>query len=334
MAYYNYDKALSYNALFNFILTTRGLGKTYGAKLKVIKKFLKTGEQFIYIRRYKDELSTIDTFFNDIIANNEFPEHEFKVVQKKFYIDGKICGYAIPLSISQRLKSTSYPNVTTIIYDEFIINTSNIRYLTNEVYTFLEFFETVARKRNNVRAIFLANNVSIINPYFQYFNCVPKENNRFTLAQDGEVLVEIYKDDEFNEEKYKTKFGKLIQGTTYGNYAIENESLIDNNKFVLKKKPNDLIFCFSVKYKESELGYWLSFKEGIFYVCKDVQPNSKHRFTVTKDDHDINYTMYNSLTQFTMFKEYIRYYRYGYVRYKDIESKHIAYDVMKFMNIR
>ena len=82
MAYYNYDKALSYNALFNFILTTRGLGKTYGAKLKVIKKFLKTGEQFIYIRRYKDELSTIDTFFNDIIANNEFPEHEFKVVQE------------------------------------------------------------------------------------------------------------------------------------------------------------------------------------------------------------------------------------------------------------
>lgn len=334
MAYYNYDRALSYNALFSFILTTRGLGKTYGAKVRVIKRFLKYGEQFVYLRRYKDELSTIDTFFNDIINNNEFEGHEFKVHQKKFYIDGKLCGYAIPLSISQRLKSTSYPYVTTIIFDEFIINTSNIRYLTNEVVTFLEFFETVARRRDNVRALFLANNVSLINPYFQYFNCVPKENNRFTLAKDGQILVEVFKDDDFNEEKYQTKFGKLIKDTTYGNYAIENESLVDNDKFVQPYKPKDLTFAFSIKFNNTELGYWISFKDSVFYVSKDIQPTSKHRYTLTKDDHDIDFVMYDKLSAFPMFKEFIRYFRYGYVRFKDIEIKSVCYSTMKYMNVR
>ena len=334
MGWYNYDKALSYNALFTFILTTRGLGKTYGAKLKVINKFLKKGEQFIYVRRYKDELSTISTFFNDIIANKEFEGHTFKVVGKTFYIDDKICGYAIPLSISQRLKSTSYPDVTTLIYDEFIINKGNIQYLRDEVYTFLEFFETVARKRNNVRAIFLANNVSLINPYFQYFNCIPKNNNRFTLAQDGEVLVEVFKDEVFNEEKYKTKFGKLIKNTTYGNYAIENESLLDDKTFVDKNRPSDAQFCFSVKFRGVELGYWICFEDNIFYVCKDVQSNSRYRYAITKDDHDINYTMVNNLTQFSLFKEYVKFYKYSMVKFKDQECKQMCYETMKYLGIR
>ena len=32
MAYYNYDKIRSYNALMNIIMTNRGFGKTYGFK--------------------------------------------------------------------------------------------------------------------------------------------------------------------------------------------------------------------------------------------------------------------------------------------------------------
>ena len=39
--YYNYNKIRSYNALFNFIISNRGGGKSYGAKEMVIKNFLK-----------------------------------------------------------------------------------------------------------------------------------------------------------------------------------------------------------------------------------------------------------------------------------------------------
>ena len=279
MSYYNFDRALSYNALLNFILTTRGLGKTYGAKKLVINRFLKKKEKFIYLRRYKDELSTIETFFDDISKDEQFKNVEFKIRGKDFYINNEHCGKAMILSISQRYKSSPFPDYTTIIFDEFIINTTNIRYLKNEPWHFLEFFSTVARKRNNVRAILLANNISLINPYFQYFNCIPKSGNRFTLAKDGEILVDICKDEEFNEEMYKTKFGKLIKGTTYGNYAIENESLLDNNEFINKKRANDSCFMFSILHNNIELGFWISYNDEKIHVSKDIQ---KLSFTILK----------------------------------------------------
>lgn len=47
---------LSYNALLTFIVTGRGLGKSYGSKKFVAKHFLKKKKQFVYLRRYKTEL--------------------------------------------------------------------------------------------------------------------------------------------------------------------------------------------------------------------------------------------------------------------------------------
>lgn len=54
--YWDINKSLSYNALFNFIIGARGVGKSYGAKKLAIQNFLKKGKQFVYVRRYKEEL--------------------------------------------------------------------------------------------------------------------------------------------------------------------------------------------------------------------------------------------------------------------------------------
>lgn len=50
-----------------------GVGKTYGASKMVIQKFIKKGEQFAYIRRYKPELKkAVPNFFEALENNNEF----------------------------------------------------------------------------------------------------------------------------------------------------------------------------------------------------------------------------------------------------------------------
>ena len=68
--YYDYDKISSYNATFNMIITNRGFGKTYGAKKRAINKFLKKGEQFIYVRRYKSIIHNwIKLQFNPICTS-------------------------------------------------------------------------------------------------------------------------------------------------------------------------------------------------------------------------------------------------------------------------
>lgn len=334
--YYNYDKLMSYNALFNFVLSGRGYGKSFGAKERVIKNFLKKGEQFIYVRRYKTELKKRTLFFDDIAHN--FKEHKLEVKGNNAYIDGKIAGYFIPLSTSRTEKSTSYPNVTTIIFDEFVIDKGNLRYLENEVETFLDLYETVARLREKegkkpVKALFLANKVSIVNPYFIYFNCVPKNDERFNLFKDGNIIIEQFTNEDFATEKYKTRFGQLIKGTEYGDYSVDNKSLRDNTSFILNKKPKNLNFLFSIYYKNKEIGIWINYKDGICYVCNNFLEDSKQRYVLMREDMDFNYIMYNHLANYFLFKEFGKYYKNGLVYFENIETKNHCIDIMKFMNV-
>ena len=83
--YFNGDKADSYDALFNFIILARGLGKTYNYTKLVIRRFLKDEtNQFIYLRRYKSELKTsAPKFFDAVIANNEFPNVKLEYKHRK-----------------------------------------------------------------------------------------------------------------------------------------------------------------------------------------------------------------------------------------------------------
>ena len=67
--WYTYDKVLTYNAMLNFIIGERGVGKSYGIKKHVLKKFKKKHKQFIYLRRYDTELRKSlkdNEFFKDI----------------------------------------------------------------------------------------------------------------------------------------------------------------------------------------------------------------------------------------------------------------------------
>ena len=59
MHYYNYNRILSYNAPVNILIGERGCGKSYGAKNYVIKQFLKNHSQFVYLRRYENELKAL-----------------------------------------------------------------------------------------------------------------------------------------------------------------------------------------------------------------------------------------------------------------------------------
>ena len=50
--YLDFEKPLSYNALLSFIITERGLGKSYGGKKFVAKRFIKRKKQFVYLKAY------------------------------------------------------------------------------------------------------------------------------------------------------------------------------------------------------------------------------------------------------------------------------------------
>lgn len=153
-------------------------------------------------------------FFDQIKSDPELSGHKFSNKKDTMYIDDKLCGYAIPLSIANILKSSTYENVDTIIFDEFIIDKGCYHYLQNEVTQFLDLLETIGRLRD-IRVILLANAISITNPYFTYFNITLPYNSNIKTFKDGLIAIEYIKNEEYRQVKKQSKFGKLIEGTSY-----------------------------------------------------------------------------------------------------------------------
>ena len=255
--YYDYQKILSYNAFLSFLIGERGVGKTYGAIKFCISRFLKKGEQFAYIRRYKTELNEARSkIFKSLKQNNEFVNNLYNK-GNTFYCDDKICGFGMTLSTAQNLKSSNYDDVKTIIFDEFIPQ-SGKHYLKDEVYTFLNLIETISRLRET-RVILLGNADDLINPYFLYFDISISKNTEISTFKDGLILVNYMKNIPYREKKKNSRFGKLVENTPYAQFAIDNEFINNNNDFI-EKKTNTAKFQFAITYKNNTYGIWFDFK--------------------------------------------------------------------------
>lgn len=317
--YYNYDRISGYDATFSFIISERGLGKTYGALVKAIKNFLKTGNWFIYLRRYKSELvKAVPHLFDAIILNNEFPDYNFYVEANKFYIQAKELegekgskvqfGEAIALSTANILKSTNFSQVSLIIFDEFLLATGVFHYLRNEVETLLDAVETIGRLRD-VKVFFLGNMISLTNPYFTYFDLSLPYHSEFKTFKDGLIVVHYAKNLEYRKVKKASKFGRLIDGTHYASYAIDNEALIDNNNFIGSKDGECKNYSV-IKIHGKKYGIWRSKIDGRYYVSNDYDPNNPCTFTFANTDHDENTILMNAKRS-PWFKAVIENYKIG-----------------------
>ncbi len=341
--YYDLYKTLTYNALFNFIIGNRGGGKTYGAKLWAIKDFLKKEEEFIYVRRYKTELTTVKNFFADI--SQEFPDTEFKVEGSSFFINGKKAGEAMALSTSKIKKSNSYPRVTKIIFDEFIIDKGVYKYLPHEVEYFLDLYETIARMRD-VKVFFLANAITQTNPYFIYFDIeLPYNKKVQTFYNNGQgkfekrknkeypdVLIEMVRNDDFIKEKKKQRFGQLIAGTQYSDYAVENTFLRDSSTFI-EKKAERCRYLYSITYLGYVFGVWHDFKNGLLFLSLDTEKDNRINFAFTTDDHKLNTMLISSVSKSASLKQLFDGYKIGYLRFESMDIKNIFHDLIKHISI-
>lgn len=327
--YYNPNKMLSYNRILNFVIGARGVGKSYAFKKQPITRFIKNGEQFIYLRRYKGELRKLKTYFNDIAP--AFPEHKFEVKGWELYIDGKQAGWGIPLSTWQTEKSNSYPRVTTIIYDEFIREKDKSGYLPNEVDALLNFMDTVFRNRDNVRCVCLSNAITIVNPYFLYFNVVPNINKRFNAYKS--LVVEIPNSSEFSNERRKTRFGQLIEGTEYADMSLDNEFVNDSSVFIEKRTSNSK-FSFSVTYKGMTMGVWVDVNEGVMFLSHDTDPSTKLNFAMTSEDLTENNMLMSNWKSNYYLKKLVSAFTNGYLRFDNQVIRNISYELFKKMNIQ
>lgn len=287
--WYDFAPILSRGATFNFIAGGRGIGKTYGAKKRAIRNALAKGEQFIYLRRYKSELTpSKQTFFADV--GNEFPEWDFRVARNEAQAapvstqdDDKrpwqVIGYFVPLSTAQAQKGVSFHNVTEIIFDEFITERGNLRYLPDEVSVMLNFYSTVDRYQDKTRVLFLANSVSIMNPYFIQYDIRPDETRQeFMLKADGFIAAHFPNSADFQSSVYQTAFGKFIQDTEYAEYAVGN-LFGDNHLKMLAAKGSKATYLYTLELKSATVSIWYDVSNGEYYA-QTKQPKQPIVFTL------------------------------------------------------
>lgn len=322
--YYDYNKLISYNGLLNFVIGERGVGKTFGAKKFVINDFLKNGNQFVYIRRYKTELDiAMQGFFEQLQDNGLFTDCEFKVKTSKnkvteFLCDGETIGFAFPLSTANIMKSASFTKVKTIIFDEFLIDNGAYHFLRNEITQFLDTIESVSRMRD-IRVLLLGNAISTANPYFNYFNIHLPYNSEFATFKDGLIVVNYVKNMEYREAKRKTKFGHLIDGTEYGRYAIDNEFLRDTKSFIGKKTPKAKNFALIVT-ENGKFGVWRDYHEGLLFISKDYDPSNPCKIALDTSVHNEDTIMKQSRANYEM-RMVVEFYRIGCLYFETQQIK-------------
>jgi len=330
--YYDITKILTYNAFINILIGERGVGKTYSVSKFVTKQYINKKHEFAYIRRYKSEISkSARHFFDALKVNNEFPKHELLVKGSTFQIDGLTAGYSMPLTTAQSLKSVNFSKVKYIIFDEFIVENGRNNYLKNEVEIFLGLIETIARMRD-VKIFMLGNAVTQFNPYFMFFNLTLPYNNDIKTFKNGLILVQYMENLEYRKNKKESKFGKLVEGTEYEDYAINNSFRLENNDFISKKSGSSK-FSFAMKYKDNILGVWLDYNNGCVYVSFDYDKNGCI-FACTNDDHSPNTMLLSVAKKYRGFKLFIDNYKLGNVFFENNKIKSISNEIIRLLLIR
>ena len=344
--FWDIGRTLTHNMLINIIVGNRGGGKSYGGKSRAVDNFIKRKEQFGYIRRYKDDLKKpLEQFFKDI--SQDFPDYECKVEGEKVYIrlkpgndkqkwtEDDIAGYGFSLSTANNKKSMSFPNVTMLIFDEFLLEEGNQRYLPNEVEKLLNLYETVARPGSNhprVTLWLLGNAISITNPYFLYWNLrMPQtkdKNGKWIWKHPTRpILVEDVRNEGFIDAKRKTEFGQLVEGTNYADYSIENKFLLDDDSFIEKKSPKSR-HAFNFIYRGETFGVWFDYSEGKMWVSRAVDPSGLV-YSFTMKDHSPNTMLFKSKNKTHYLKLFLEMFKQGNLYFESMNIKNMCYEILK-----
>ena len=272
--FYSLDRIKELKCQYNLIFGKRSNGKTYSALKEIIFNFAKTGQQGAYLRRYREDFigKRGQQMFSAMVAdglvakatNGKWDKIKYQSSQWFFareddkgrlITDNQPFCFGFSLAQMEHDKSTSYPNITTVVFDEFI---SRIGYLPNEFILFMNVLSTIIRQRNNVTIYMLGNTVNKYCPYFKEMGLGHIED-----MEAGKIDVYSYGNSKLKVAVERTE-NHNIQGRKSDVYfAFDNPSLemITGGAWELDLYPHcprkyvdeDIVFKFFMKYNDQIL---------------------------------------------------------------------------------
>lgn len=268
--YYSVERIKGVEADYNLIIGERSNGKTYAVLLECLREYWNSGmlKQFAYLRRWKEDVigKRAEQVFASLVTNGEIAkitDGKYSTVkygagkfwlanwndekQKHTTAESPFC-YCFALSEMEHDKSTSYPNIHNIVFDEFITRRF---YLPDEFILFMNVVSTIVRDRKIDRIYLLGNTVNKYNPYFENFG-IKKDLEQGKIQQYlfGETKIAL----EYCESNEKSK----VNSNRY--FAFDNPKLemIKGGKWELDIYPHlppemgirlaEIIFSFYIVF--------------------------------------------------------------------------------------
>lgn len=265
--------------LYYVVFGERSNGKTYSALKYCLERYFKHGEQFAYIRRFGEDVKkkNLQTLFSAHIENRLLTEYTGGGFNSIEYSGNKFTpvnwtsgpkgadikelakepiGYAFDLNAMEHHKSTSYPKVTTIVFDEFL---SRQGYLTNEFVLFMNTLSTIIRDRNNVKIFMIGNTVNKFCPYFIEMGLTHVKEQKpgtcdvYSYADTGlSVCVEycdpMSKRGGKSSDMYFAFDNPQLKMITSGSWEIAVYPHLDH-----KYRPKDVVYKFFVIFDGTKL---------------------------------------------------------------------------------
>lgn len=271
--YYSLDRILAHGADYNIIFGERSNGKTYATLKYAIDAYVTTGKQTAYIRRWREDLrgKRAESLYANHIANGYIDTvtggkfNTIKYTGGKWYlaymdedekltVDNEPFCFGFCLSEQEHEKSSSYPNITTIIFDEFL---TRRYYLPDEFMLFMNMLSTIIRQRNDVKVFMLGNTVNKFCPYFT-------EMGLKQIAVQEQGTIDLYtfgKDGATVAVEYCDTIVKQKASNKYFCFDNQNLQMITGGKWELavyphlptKYKPSDVLFVFYIVFAETIL---------------------------------------------------------------------------------
>jgi|GEM_PF-2173794 len=181
--YYSPTNILKKDAHYNLIIGERSNGKTYSILKIIIEKAARGEGQGGIIRRWAEDIrgSKAANLFTGHVINGvvtDATDGEYTNIHynagawyfsnwdetlKKNIDAPDPFAYAFSISQAEHFKSLSFPNITTVCFDEFLTRQA---YIVDEFIQYINLLSTIIRDRNNVKIFMLGNTVNQYSPYF------------------------------------------------------------------------------------------------------------------------------------------------------------------------
>ena len=314
---------LKYKAIYNIVFGERSNGKTYGTQEEFIRDYYQNGRAMALIRRFDEDFigKRGSSMFAPLVKNGEIEaitEGKYNSVKYKasrWYLmntytdengkeitelDSEPFCWGFSLSGMEHDKSTTYPTIKNIMFDEFI---TRGYYLNDEFILFMNVLSTIIRNKQDCRIFMLGNTVNKYCPYFNEMGLKHiKEMKQGTIdyyeiPSAGTTIAVEYcanTSKSTNANKYFAFDNKKLEMITKGAWEIDIYPHCP-----CKYKKSDILFTYFIEFDNDLLqceivqkdNYYFTFihrkttplkdtdTDLIFTRTHDPRPNYRRRIT-------------------------------------------------------